>query len=226
MYSTVESFQMLIRPYHPDIKFQKFPNLDQDLSEYYDRIFDTVMPFDMTPRYVNEMGWKICFRDIFYYIDVLYDNNPTSVIDVGCGECLWKRWFPNIIGFDLNHSTFSQQDFVDFFDEDFSSNHPAAWHNGMALNSLHYIEWAFINSQIDLAMNIVKERFLFTFNFNVMSNVPKLSMMSRVEQFREKLDRAPYEILLFDAPCLRGIDELQMTNWAHQNGAVRFILGK
>ena len=170
---------LLINEYYSGVKFKNFTNLDQQISEHYDRLYDTVVDFHVTPRYLYETGIKIGFRDIFYYIDMLYDNNPDDVIDVGCGECIWKRWFPRIIGFDPNTNEFSQQDFVDFFDEDFSNGHTKHYHNGMALNSVHFISWDDLEVQIDRAMNIVRERFLFTFNFNAMSNVQQLQYWNK-----------------------------------------------
>ena len=155
----------MINYYTPGKPFTNFPDLDTRIKQHYDRLFDTVVDFDITPRYFYETGLKIGFRDVFYYIDQLYSNQSDSIIDVGCGECIWKKWFPNIIGFDPKPNEFTQQDFVDYFDADFSAGHTKYYDSGMALNSLHYIEWQDISKQIDLAMNIVKKHFLFTFNF-------------------------------------------------------------
>ena len=109
---------MLINSYRPDTKFKNFPTLDEEINDYYDLLYDTVPDENynlMTPRYQLEHGIKTGLRDVFYYIDCLYDNDPTSIIDVGCGECIWKNWFPNIIGFDPTPSKWSRADFIDFF---------------------------------------------------------------------------------------------------------------
>jgi hypothetical protein len=215
-----------MHPYTSDTRFKKFPNLDADLALYYDRVYDTVVGYEITPRYFYETGLKIGFRDMFYYIDTLYANDPQSVIDVGCGECTWKKWFPNIIGFDPGINEFSAQDFQDFFDEDFSKGHTEHWDNGMALNSIHFISWNNINRQLDLAMNIVKKRFLFTFNFGVMRDVPNLTMQQQVTEFYQKLLDSKYKLVLFDAPIFRGISQNKIKNFGYLNGTVRFILSK
>jgi hypothetical protein len=217
---------LLIHPYTSDTQFKKFPNLDADLALHYDRVYDTVVEYEITPRYFYETGLKLGFRDIFYYIDTLYANDPQSVIDVGCGECIWKKWFPNIIGFDPNTNEFSAQDFQDYFDEYFSRGHVDHWDNGMALNSIHFISWNNINHQIDLAMNIVKKRFLFTFNFSVMHDVPQLTMEQQVTEFYQKLVNSKYKLILFDAPVLRGISQHKIKSFGYLNGTVRFILSK
>ena len=215
---------MLIKPYLPGNTFTNFPNLDIDLAAYYHRIYDTVTDFHITPRYFYESGLKIAFRDIFWYIDRLYDKRPQSLIDVGCGECIWKKWFPNIIGFDPNTNEFSQQDFIDYFDHDFSENNSKKYDCGMALNSLHFISWNTIPNQINLAMNIVRHSFLFTFNFNVIKDIPQQSIDELSSEFTALLQSLNYTIELLDYPHLRGIPEEKINNWSYINGHVRFIL--
>jgi hypothetical protein len=220
---------MLVNPYTSGLNLKNFPTLYKELVTHYDYFYDTV-PGDefelITPRYLAEHGLKIGFKDIFYYINLLYDNNPKSVIDVGCGECIWKKWFPNIIGFDPAPSIWSTADFVDFFDEDFSQNYASSYDSGMALNSLHFINWDCIPKQIDLAMNLVNDRFLFTFNFNLIKvkptdNIPKLILL-----FDDVLKSSNYQIELLDYPFLRGIanDGANFWPYAQVNGHVRFIL--
>ena len=218
---------MMISSYTPGISFNNFPNLEADILKHYDRLFDTVIDIKISPRYFYESGLKIGFRDIFYYIDKLYDTQPTSVIDVGCGECIWKKWFPNIIGFDSTTNEFSAQDFVDFFDDDFSIGHTRSYDSGMALNSLHFINWDYIPTQIDLAMNIVKKQFLFTFNFNMITNKPTENLTELQLLFDNILKSSNYEIVLLDYPILRGVYipvRGKLNNWGNINGHVRFIL--
>ena len=215
---------MLINPYSPEVKFTNFPDLDSRLLTHYDRLFHTVLDFEITPRYFYEIGLKIGFRDIFYYIDHLYNNQPTSVVDVGCGECIWKNWFPNIIGFDPITNEFSKQDFIDYFDEDFSKGRTKNWDSGMALNSIHFVDWNEVPRQIELAMNIVRDQFLFTFNFNMIENKPNLPMDELISAFDDLLKSLPYKIILLDYPIQRGISLSKLNRWSYINGHVRFIL--
>lgn len=215
---------MLINPYTPDRPFTNFPDLDPKIQQHYDCLFDTVVDFEISPRYIYEAGIKIGFRDIFYYIDQLYNTRPESVVDVGCGECIWKKWFPNIIGFDPNTNGFSQQDFVDFFDEDFSAGHTGHYDSGMALNSLHFVDWDYIPNQIDLAMNIVNKQFLFTFKFDMFTNKPQGSYEKLISEFDQILKSLNYDVVLLDYPSERGIPMTALNHWTHLNGHVRFIL--
>jgi hypothetical protein len=230
----------MIDAYEPGIEFKNFPDLDEQINQYYDIIYNTGGDSRITPRYHLESGLKITQRDIFYYINRLYDNNPSSVIDVGCGECTWKRWFPNIIGFDPRINEFSQQDFIASFNADFSREHTKSYQCGMALNSLHFIPWEDIGKTIDMAMNIVQDRFLFTFNFFMLDNKPTpfdnkpmpIGGIQPLESlFNQIILNTGYKIILIDYPSQRRATLMRNTRTgsresaaAHINGHVRFIL--
>lgn len=220
---------MLINPYTTDITLKNFPMLYGKISKHYDLLYDTIPDADYqntTTRFRLECGKKIGFRDIFYYINLLYDNKPASIIDVGCGECVWKQWFPDIIGFDPEPSKWSKADFVDVFDEAFSVGHIKNYDCGMALNSIHFIDWVDIFNQITLAMNIVKDRFLFTFNFGVITNKPDVPLPELILLFDEIIKSLNYKIILLDYPYLRSTPDIADStyHWGHINGHVRFIL--
>jgi hypothetical protein len=227
---------MLVNAYTPSCTFKNFPRLDNELTAYYNHVYHTVPDRPIlpvagtkdwsTPRYVYESVLKITFRDMFYYIDLLFDNSPKTVIDVGCGECVWKKWFPNIIGFDARPNRFSQQDFVAQFDKNFSIDHANAYDCGMALNSLHFISWNSISDQINLAMNIVNDKFLFTFNLNMITDGPVCPTIEKIKMFKEILQSTTYNLIMFDSPLHRGITEENLSGFHRINGTVRFILQK
>jgi len=212
----------MINPYYPGIPFTNFKNLDKEISQHYDRVYDTVVDYDTTPRFMYE--FRIGFRDIFYCIDRLYDNNPESVIDVGCGECIWKQWFPSIIGFDPTSFKDSHLDFIDYFDEHFSKNHTANYDCGMALNSLHFISWDGIPDQINLAMNTVQDRFLFTFNFSKLEDKPTENYGDLYINLTNILKSMNYDIKLLDYPELRGVPPQKINHYGYINGHARFML--
>ena len=238
---------MMIDAYEPGIEFKNFPNLEEQMNHYFDRIYDTGGDPCITPRYYLQSGLKTTQRDIFYYINRLYDNNPSSVVDVGCGECMWKLWFPNIIGFDNRINEFSQQDFVATFNRDFSQSHTKQYQCGMALNSIHFLPWEEISGRIHSAMNIVQDRFLFTFNFSVVANLPvplppSASGGEELKTLESLFDQiilnSGYKIILVDYPSQRPRSliknlnndsrirpgELEDHNFLPLNGHVRFIL--
>lgn len=237
---------MLVDPYQPGKKFTNFTDLDATLQAHYDHLLDFVPTADIlliTPRYQLDRGLRIGYRDIFYYIDKLYDNDPGSVIDVGCGECTWKKWFPNIQGFDSDPSIYADHDFVDYFDRDFSQGHSENWECGLALNSIHFVPWSDITEQISLAMNLIRPggRFLFTFNFDVIDNVSQqrddyhssdnkqiveLSLDDKVRYMDGLILGSGFKIILKDYPSLHGYTARQIKHISHINGHARVILEK
>jgi hypothetical protein len=36
----------------------------------------------------------------FFYLNMLQENSPTTIYDIGCGWNIWKKYIPNIIGVD------------------------------------------------------------------------------------------------------------------------------
>ena len=208
--------------------------LDSKITDYYDLIVDDISEatFAMTPRYRYENGLKIGLRDIFYYINLLYDNNPTSVIDIGCGENIWKKWFPYITGFDPNPSAYASPDFIDTLNETFSTQHQEEWDCGIALNSIHFVSWHNIGNQIKLAMSLIKDRLLVTVNFNVLDSftqdisITALSRTDKIELFTDILNKLGFTILMLDYPSLRASDKTQYLEYDRISGSVRFILAK
>lgn len=223
---------MLIEPYFPGRSLKNFPDLYKDLESHFDLLFDQVLDqrwFELTPRYRVSGGLKIAFRDIFYYIDRLYDHAPRSVIDVGCGENTFTRWFPNIVGLEPDPSSWSKADIVARFDSDWSQNHANHYDCGMAINSLHFCDWQDIGSQIHLAMNIVKDRFLFTMNFDRVENCPTAESLDLAQQLRHQLATLPYDLVLFDHLIKSQASYLSQKKdhpFYYLNGTVRFMLQK
>ena len=225
---------MLLNTYNSDSLMLNFPELDSKIAKYYDLIVDDISEatFAMTPRYRYENGLKIGLRDIFYYINMLYDHSPKSVIDIGCGENIWKKWFPNIIGFDPNPSAYASPDFIASLNEDFSKHHYEEWECGIALNSIHFVSWHDIGNQIKLAMNLIKDRLLVTVNFNMLDSftqdtaITTLSRLDKIELFTDILHKLGYTIIMLDYPSLRASDKTQYLEYDRISGSVRVILAK
>lgn len=212
--------------YWPGKPFRNQRDLDLRLRMHFDHVFDhdiNMQRFSL--RTLMQQGQRLTFRDIFYCVDRLYDNLPGSVIDVGCGENLWRQWFPNIQGFDCCMPYFNGPDFIDHFDPDFSQGHRQYWQCGLAINSLHFVDWSAVSAQLDLAMQMVTDRFLFTFNLHQIKNKPLAADdPAIVPALRQILEHSGYDLVLLDWPVERGISADTVESWAHLNGHVRFIL--
>ena len=52
--------------------------------------------YEFTPR--HQFWFKIATMQSCYYIDLLYENNPSRIYDIGCGINWHKQFYPNIYG--------------------------------------------------------------------------------------------------------------------------------
>lgn len=216
---------MLLNNYTPDSQFTTFTDLDQRLSDYYDVVVTDIDIPKSTPRYRYESGLKIGFRDIFWYIDQLYSAQPADVVDIGCGENVFKKWFPNLTGVDSDEYPYGGPDIVAFFDTDYAKSNQERWDSGMALGALHYCHWRDLEQQIENAMTVVKKNFLFTLNFDQMMALPTTDLDRLVERMYSIITSLNYSLVMFDSPRLRG-HNWQGRGYFNCNGSVRFILEK
>jgi hypothetical protein len=220
--------------YYPDIQIRNFPTLESELESYYDYfVKDEIAYNKVSPR--GQYEYKIGFKEIFYYISWLYDNNPQRVIDIGAGECFWKRWFSNITSLDPgNYSSAKNADIQSEMTEAFVESHVEHFDCGMALNSLHFGRITKVGENIQQAMRLIKPngRFLFTISTDVIqnqypnntNNIKNTDWRHCLELTKEMVQKLPYNILLFDVPHDRINDDFPVQGQI--NGTLRFILEK
>lgn len=219
----------LINEYTPDSVIRNFPNLDEALKKYYDLVITNFQPrSEITPRGYEE--FRITRRDIFYYISWLYDNNPASVLDWGCGDNVFSKWFPNIHAVDVTSawSMFNRPNEL-AVPETFYYKNIGKFDCGMALNSLHFNSWINVKQSIHSCMEMIKDkgRFLFTLNY---SHIFHQDDTVSYHDARVKMDdivydmliNSEYKVILFDSLAYRNIKRMGQ----YINGDARFILEK
>lgn len=223
-----------INEYNRNSEIRNFPNLEKELEAYYDLfVKDENVQNKVSPR--GNYEYRIGFKEIFYYISWLYDNNPKSVIDIGAGECFWKRWFPNITS--LEPGGYASGEHADLhmdFTKEFADSHIEEYDCGMAINSLHFGKITEVENNILQAMRIIKPggRFLFTIstgmiesyylNFTKHWKTPPVRNV--VDLTKEMVVKLPYKLVLFDCPFDRLGYEFPIQG--HINGTIRLILEK
>ena len=220
----------LINPYYTNVPIKNFSDLDEKLNYYYDYISDYDPRPPHWPRGVSPRAllgdFRSTSRDIFYYISWLYDNNPESVIDFGCGECYWKKWFPNIFGVDIDTKDYSKMDLVIDPDQ-FIAENQNKFDCGMALNSIHFGNLSTVINNIHNCMMLIKPlgRFLFTINIRMLKMFSKDSeedmKTANIDNLYKNIKNMPYNIVLLDVPK----EDVQLNGSIRLlNGSIRFIL--
>jgi|694.fasta_scaffold138034_2 hypothetical protein len=126
------------------------PKMDNDLS---------------TPRLINLQLNSSFSMAPLYYLDLLLKQNPTSIIDIGCGANMFKRIIPCIHGIDPVPDN-PHADEVGSFDSEFSRAHKDEYESVFAINSVHFVSLSNFEKRMLEFINIVKPggRGFVTFN--------------------------------------------------------------
>lgn len=105
------------------------------------------------PRCMISMKFYSC--TLYYYIDAMLGVNPKTVIDIGCGENMFKDIVPGLIGCDPN-GTFA--DFTESFgySGEFSADHKHEYDAAMSICSIHFISLKEFRDQIMRFANVIK----------------------------------------------------------------------
>ena len=143
-----------------------------------------------TPR---QKSWsKIATMVSFYYINYLYELNPSIVYDIGCGVNWFKQWYPNIHGIGEEQSVdFNFGDEQGKWDDNLINklNNVQAM---FAINSLHFRHVGNLPKVIEQVISVLakKGRAYLAFNTAVIieeSKVPNLTTEHLIKYLRHKL---------------------------------------
>jgi len=157
-----------INPYIEQNFKKEFKNTDlyKHLENYYDmlvwdKLYSSIDHTEVTPRGVYEL--RISYCSIFYYILPLLEKNPESIADIGCGINPFKRFIPNLVGY---NPTYEQADLIERFSETFIKKYQHKFDAAMSINSLHFISIDTFSQRIMDFSKIIKPngRGLITFN--------------------------------------------------------------
>ena len=88
----------------------------------------------------------------FYYLKFLEENNPKSIADIGCGWNIFKKYIPNIIGFD---AIGSHADVIETYDHDFIVKYTQKFDAAFAIN-IDVVTWDTIGQFIIDFSKIIK----------------------------------------------------------------------
>ena len=103
-----------LRPCQPDRWFEDFKQTKHFVSAcaQYDHMITSHQEMTVLKAALNhtvyETGRKVCeaykIFDVIphYYIKFLLDVDPESILDIGCGENVFRKIYPNVIGMDAD----------------------------------------------------------------------------------------------------------------------------
>ena len=175
-----------------------------------------------TPR---QVAWsKIANMTSFYYINYLYELNPSIVYDIGCGVNWFKQWYPNIHGIGEEQSVD-----LNFGDEQGKWDHNLI--NKLnnvqamfAINSLHFRHVASIPKVIEQVISVLakKGRAYLAFNTGLIIKHSRVSNLT-TEQVIKYLQHSLYKI---EGVRWLVVDMGECFDYAYMDGNINLVLEK
>lgn len=200
----------------------KLKNISFDGEQIWDPIVelgDLMNSYNLSHR--GLMQYKIIDMAPFWYINFLLEKNPLQIIDLGCGNNLFKKYIPIIHGIDPLSNVASDQ--KDIFDTNFSENHSNQFESVMSINALHFISFKNYGQQLKEFSNIIKPngRGFITFNVARMKEYTDLiDMPTNVSEYIwSETEKNLDNILVYDDYVTDIEDE-------YLNGNIRIVFDK
>jgi hypothetical protein len=107
----------------------------------------------LTPRHMY--GSKIVSVVSCYFINYLYENNPSIVYDIGCGVNWFKQFYPNILGVGAETDYRFYGDECWSWDEDTVITRSNSMDAMFAINSLHFIPVTEVKERIEQVVTCI-----------------------------------------------------------------------
>jgi SAM-dependent methyltransferase len=144
------------------------------------------------PRAIlQEQGIFVCSS--FYYIEMLLDTNPKVILDVGCGDNVFKKYIPQIVGLDPMSAN---ADIHERFDDKFVEQHTGKYDCAMALQSIHHVSLLKFVDRINQFGKIIKPGGRGFFS----TNLSKLVSLTELHEFAKIFDLSR-QVTIFDYYC-------------------------
>lgn len=160
----------------------------------------------------------------FYYLNFLLEKKPTTIYDLGCGDNLFKKYIPNIIGIEPDDSC-EDVDIIDKIDQSFIDSHQNYFDSVFSITALHFYPNISIRKIVTDFISMVKPegRGFISFNIgHILNNIDKHKLLTadptagtekikhyfktmvtdyRPDRTKEAVERVTRE-LLFDLDCI------------------------
>jgi hypothetical protein len=154
----------------------------------------------------------VCVYNMFVYLQLLLEKNPSKIADVGCGINYVKKYIPGVVGFDKN----SKADYQEFFDDEFIDKHRHEFDCAFAVNSVHFIPLEKFKDRIIEFSKIIKPggRGYLAFNMiriiqNTTSKIlPIKKYVEYIDQEIAHIKNLPgIKILVYDNTILEDVEK-------------------
>lgn len=184
-----------------------YPKLVLDVNDITS-VDDDPTVYRMPRQALAEQG--IFTYGMFYYLNMLLEKNPSTIMDIGCGENPYKKYIPQLLGVD---PLFPAADIRDQFDNQFVEKHLGEYDAAFAIQSLHYISLLDVSTRINQFGKIIKKggRGFLSFNLTrlIQQTEPhewpkifdlsqRLTIFDYYSYIKKELTKVDYKIIAAD----------------------------
>ena len=155
----------------------------------------------------------------FYYLGFLLAQRPESVADIGCGGNHFKKYIPQITGYDVN----PRADVKAFFDASFARDNEGKFDAAFSICSIHYVSIDLLEQRVSNFAKIIKPggRGFVAMNYQRLldsTSDPK-STVETIQQIRTALNNVNVKCLVLDILATQDSD----THDSFLDGNIRFV---
>ena len=194
---------------------------------HWEKFFEPIQPnaFHLARKSKHRKRWPNEYSlTSFYYLNFLLEKNPTTIYDLGCGDNLFKKYIPNLIGIEPDTSC-ENADIIDTIDQSFIDSHQNYFESVFSITALHFYPNIDMKKIVNDFISMVKPggRGYISLNVgHIMNNIDKHDILTadpnasseklqhyframqgnwRADRTTEVVERVTRE-LLFDLDCI------------------------
>lgn len=121
------------------LQSETYKKLTIDYQHVYESISEYNDGFEPIPRRTYAANQSIFYYGTFYYINMLLEKQPKTILDLGCGGNFFKKYVPEIIGVDPDPREADRIDILDAYSEKFLNENLQKYDCAMTIGAIHTV---------------------------------------------------------------------------------------
>lgn len=208
----------------------------KQLVNDYQHVYESLEEFDdrfyTQPRRTYAADRSIFYYSTFYYLQLLLEKNPKTILDLGCGRNLFKKYIPQIIGLDNDPREIDSVDIYDNYSEKFLNENLEKYDCAMTIGAIHDVSLTKISNRINDFGRLIKPGGRGYFGVNLrrplqntaIHEFAELFDLSRPQTFKDlycvvhrQIEKIKYKIIALDITILDAekdrYNEIKGSDW-------------
>lgn len=216
-------------------EFKQTEIYNQLTKDYQTVLYELPMPdpYEIWPRRTTSAKESTFYYSTFYYLNLLLEKNPKTILDLGCGGNYFKNYIPQIIGIDPDVVQCGDTaDIIDGFSEEFVQNNLEKFDCAFTIGAIHNVSLAKLADRINEFGKLIKQggRGYFAVNIRRSMQYTELhefaqlfdltrqqTILDLYKVFRNECKKIDYKIIALDITILddeeKRYNSIKGTSW-------------